>query len=195
MQALGMIEVYGYLAAVEALDSALKAANVSLLDTVSVKGGIVSVLVIGDVGAVKAAVDASSAAAERVGKVLSVHVIPRPDGDVIKMLKKDIQHGPTPPDPPKPQDPPKPPKTDEPKPPFINDGPQITNEGLKEEEKEPDLTNDNDEFKNSLQDMTVEKLRTMARQLKIKSMSKKEIRFAKKEELIDAIEQHKRQER
>ena len=73
-----MIEVYGYLAAVEALDSALKAANVSLTDVVKVRGGLVTVMVEGDVGAVKAAVDASAAAAGRVGTVVSVHVIPRP---------------------------------------------------------------------------------------------------------------------
>ena len=66
MNALGMIETYGYLAAVEALDSALKAANVSLVDVTKVKGGLVTVMVEGDVGAVKAAIDASAAAAERV---------------------------------------------------------------------------------------------------------------------------------
>lgn len=89
MKALGMIEVYGYLAAVEALDSALKAANVSLVDVVCVKGGLVTVLVDGDVGAVKAAMDASSAAADRVGRIVSVHVIPRPADSVIQMLKRE----------------------------------------------------------------------------------------------------------
>lgn len=89
MKALGMIEVYGYLAAVEALDSALKAANVSLVDVVCVKGGLVTVLVDGDVGAVKAAMDASSAAADRVGRIVSVHVIPRPAHSVIQMLKRE----------------------------------------------------------------------------------------------------------
>ena len=78
MKALGMIEVYGMVTAIEALDAALKAANVNRLSVEIVKGGIVTVLVTGDTGAVKAAVDASAAAAERVGKVLSVHVIPRP---------------------------------------------------------------------------------------------------------------------
>ena len=66
MKALGMIEVYGYLTAVEALDSALKAANVTRLDVVKVRGGLVTVLVEGDVGAVKAAMDASAAAAEQL---------------------------------------------------------------------------------------------------------------------------------
>ena len=87
MKALGMIEVYGYLTAVEALDSALKAANVTRLDVVKVRGGLVTVLVEGDVGAVKAAMDASAAAAERIGTVVSVHVIPRPASDVERMLK------------------------------------------------------------------------------------------------------------
>ena len=86
MQALGMIEVYGYLTAVEALDSALKAANVSRLGVEKVRGGLVTVLVEGDVGAVKAAMDASAAAAERVGTVISVHVIPRPHDEVEGIL-------------------------------------------------------------------------------------------------------------
>jgi ethanolamine utilization protein EutM len=86
MKALGMIEVYGYLAAVEALDSALKAANVTMVDVVLVQGGLVTVLITGDVGAVKAAMDASRMAAERVGKVISVHVIPRPSERIEKML-------------------------------------------------------------------------------------------------------------
>jgi len=86
MKALGMIEVYGYLAAVEALDSALKAANVTMVDVVLVQGGLVTVLITGDVGAVKAAMDASRTAAERVGRVISVHVIPRPSERIEKML-------------------------------------------------------------------------------------------------------------
>src|SRR5699024_7081286 len=86
MKALGMIETYGLVAAVEALDSALKAANVSLADMERVKGGRVTVLVEGDVAAVKAALDASQAAAERVGSVENVQVIPRPDPSVGQML-------------------------------------------------------------------------------------------------------------
>ena len=69
MKALGMIELYGYLAAVEALDSALKAANVSSLGATKVGGGLVTVMVEGDVGAVKASMDAAARAAERVGEV------------------------------------------------------------------------------------------------------------------------------
>lgn len=94
MNALGMIETYGYLAAVEALDSALKAANVSLVDAVKVKGGLVTVLIEGDVGAVKAAVDAAAAAAERVGAVVAIHVIPRPAEEVRRMLAARGSKGP-----------------------------------------------------------------------------------------------------
>ena len=86
MQALGMIEVYGYLTAVEALDSALKAANVSRLGVEKVRGGLVTVLVEGDVGAVKAAVESGSTAASRLGELVATHVIPRPHTDVEKIL-------------------------------------------------------------------------------------------------------------
>ena len=88
MQALGLIELYGMVTAIEALDSALKAANVRLQDMTIVKGGLVTVTVLGDVGAVKAAMDASAAAAERVGELISVHVIPRPHEEVEFILPK-----------------------------------------------------------------------------------------------------------
>ena len=86
MKALGMIEVYGRVGAIEGLDSALKAANVSLVNMIRVGGGLTSVFVEGDVGAVKASIDAAAAAAERVGKLISAHVIPRPDVAVREML-------------------------------------------------------------------------------------------------------------
>lgn len=86
MKALGMIEVYGRVGAIEGLDSALKAANVSLVNMIRVGGGLTSVFVEGDVGAVKASIDAAAAAAERVGKLISAHVIPRPDTAVREML-------------------------------------------------------------------------------------------------------------
>ena len=86
MKALGMIEVYGRVGAIEGLDSALKAGNVSLVNMIRVGGGLTSVFVEGDVGAVKASIDAAAAAAERVGKLISAHVIPRPDAAVRKML-------------------------------------------------------------------------------------------------------------
>ena len=80
--ALGMIETKGLIPAIEAADQMLKAANVTLCGKEHVTGGYVAVMVRGDVGAVKASVDVGSAAAQRVGEVVSIHVIPRPHGDV-----------------------------------------------------------------------------------------------------------------
>ena len=85
-QALGMIETKGLVGSVEAADAMVKAANVRLIGTVQVGGGLVTVMVRGDVGAVKAAVDAGAAAASRVGELISTHVIPRPHEDVEKIL-------------------------------------------------------------------------------------------------------------
>ena len=86
MQALGMIETKGLVGSVEAADAMVKAANVTLAGKVLVGGGLVTVMVRGDVGAVKAAVDAGAAAAERVGELISIHVIPRPHSDVEMIL-------------------------------------------------------------------------------------------------------------
>lgn len=86
MQALGMIETKGLVASVEAADAMVKAANVTLIGKVHVGGGLVTVMVRGDVGAVKAATDAGAAAAERVGELISVHVIPRPHNEVEYIL-------------------------------------------------------------------------------------------------------------
>jgi len=86
--ALGMIETRGLVAAIEAADAMVKAANVHLLGKVHVGGGIVSVFVTGDVGAVKAATEAGATAAQRVGELLSVHVIPRPHQELDGILPK-----------------------------------------------------------------------------------------------------------
>jgi ethanolamine utilization protein EutM len=84
--ALGMIETKGLVGAIEAADAMMKAANVSLIGKVQVGGGLVTVMVRGDVGAVKAATEAGAEAAQRVGEFLSVHVIPRPHSDIEKIL-------------------------------------------------------------------------------------------------------------
>ena len=81
-EALGMIETKGLVGAIEAADAMVKAANVTLIGKEFVGGGLVTVMVRGDVGAVKAATDAGAAAAQRVGELLSVHVIPRPHAEV-----------------------------------------------------------------------------------------------------------------
>ena len=85
-EALGMVETRGFVGAVEAADAMVKAANVTLIGKVQVGGGLVTVLVRGDVGAVKAATDAGAASAEKVGELVSVHVIPRPHTDVETLL-------------------------------------------------------------------------------------------------------------
>lgn len=85
-EALGMVETKGLVGAVEAADAMVKAANVKLIGKELVGGGLVTVMVRGDVGAVKAATDAGAAAAQRVGELLSVHVIPRPHNDVETIL-------------------------------------------------------------------------------------------------------------
>ena len=85
-QALGMVETRGLVAAVEAADSMLKAANVTLVGTEKIGSGLVSVMVRGDVGAVKSAVEAGASNASRLGELVATHVIPRPHGDVEKIL-------------------------------------------------------------------------------------------------------------
>ena len=84
--ALGMVETKGLIGSVEAADAMVKAANVTLIGKEYIGAGYVTVLVRGDVGAVKAATDAGAAAARRVGELVSVHVIPRPHGDVERIL-------------------------------------------------------------------------------------------------------------
>lgn len=86
MIALGMVETRGLIGAIEAADAMVKAANVELIGSEYVGGGFVTVMVRGDVGAVKAATDAGAAAARRVGELASVHVIPRPHTDVEMIL-------------------------------------------------------------------------------------------------------------
>ena len=85
-QALGMIETKGLVASIEAADAMVKAANVTLIGKEHVGGGLVTVMVRGDVGAVKSAVEAGSAAASKLGELIAVHVIPRPHSDVEKIL-------------------------------------------------------------------------------------------------------------
>ncbi len=85
-EALGMVETRGLVGAIEAADAMVKAANVKLIGKEKVGSGLVTVMVRGDVGAVKASVDAGAAAAKRVGELVSVHVIPRPHDDVEDIL-------------------------------------------------------------------------------------------------------------
>ncbi len=86
LEALGMVETRGLVAAIEAADAMVKAANVELIGTEKIGSGLVSVMVRGDVGAVKAATEAGSAAGAKLGEIVATHVIPRPHADVEKIL-------------------------------------------------------------------------------------------------------------
>lgn len=83
-EAIGMIETKGYIGSVEASDAMVKAANVKLMKTIPIGGGLITVLCSGDVGSVKAAVDAGAKAAGRVGELVSSHILARPHDDLVK---------------------------------------------------------------------------------------------------------------
>lgn len=87
-KAMGMIETKGLIGSIEAADAMVKAAHVEIIKQEMIDGGIVTILVEGDVGAVQAAVDAGKQAASRVGELLAAHVIPRPDEQVAKLFEK-----------------------------------------------------------------------------------------------------------
>jgi ethanolamine utilization protein EutM len=88
-EAIGMIETRGLVGSIEAADAMVKAANVTLMGEERIGGGFITVIVKGDVGAVKAAVDAGAAAAKRVGELVSVHVIPRPHPELDMILPQE----------------------------------------------------------------------------------------------------------
>ena len=185
MNALGMIETRGLVASIEAADAMVKAASVTLISKTHVGGGLVTVMVEGDVGAVKAATDAGAAAAERVGELISVHVIPRPAADVAHILDRRPEPKPEPePEPPAPEPEPEP-EVPEPEPEEA-----AHTEEMKEEQPEEvnaekmDLSELTPE---ALGKMTVAKLRIVARELGTTGMSRRDVRFAKKENLIERI--------
>lgn len=185
MNALGMIETRGLVASIEAADAMVKAASVTLISKTHVGGGLVTVMVEGDVGAVKAATDAGAAAAERVGELISVHVIPRPAADVAHILDRRPE--------PKPEPEPEPPASEpEPEPEVPDPEPEEAahTEEMKEEQPEeaPAEKMDLSELTpEALGKMTVAKLRIVARELGTTGMSRRDIRFAKKEDLIERI--------
>lgn len=202
MKALGMIEVYGRIGAIEGLDSALKAANVSLVNMVRVGGGFTSFFIEGDVGAVKAAIDAAEASAGRVGSVVSSHVIPRPDQLVRNLLNMNQQLSPK--DQKSTDN-----KTDKENVDNSIEGKSISENNSKEKTFLPDKDDDDLEKKldtiveKKLEDndnavanatkydkyeaLTVAELRKVARDIEALNLTKQEIKFAKKKELLDAI--------
>ena len=182
MKALGMIETKGLVAAVEAADAMVKAANVSLQCKEHVGGGLVTVMVRGDVGAVKAAVDAGAAAAERVGTLISVHVIPRPHAELEEILGElpppDAKPAPEPPVQPEPEPEPEP-VEQEPAGPEAEEAPAQPEAPIPEGTEE--LTDE------ALEAMPVVQLRVLARSLNVEGMSRREIRDAKKDQLLTEI--------
>lgn len=186
--ALGLIETYGYTGAIEAADVCLKAANVSLIACKKVRGGLVTVEIRGDVGAVKAAIDAAEAAVPRVGKLISTHVIPRPAQDVEAILDKprnkrsDIN------------------KTNNSsvKEKKLDNKPndnEIAPEKTVAQEKEKKRSSkevkegegNNNNLEDKLWDMKVVELRSMARDIDNIELSNNDIKYARKEELVNAI--------
>lgn len=203
MKALGLIELLGYVPAVVALDTALKTAEVSFQQISKIDKGIVSLTVTGDVSAVQAAMDAAAAAAEQVGQVLYVHVIARPHDEVDEMLTPPpaVPQAPThqPPSAPDDSDDSEE-KTEEPAEPEVSvtEQPQENEQGSSAEE----LAEPSEALKAQmetltvevLEGMTVKELRTIARDLNITNMTRKEIRFGKKEDLIASICKYLEQE-
>lgn len=169
--ALGMIETRGMLGAVEAADAAVKAAAVSLVGVRKVSGGVVTVFVTGDVGAVRAAVDGAAAATARLGIACVAHVIPRPAPEVGDLLvPENPQSGDRPPRP-LPEGPRERPKGSDP---ALEEPPEAP-AGASEQKGAPG---------GDLEGMTVMELRRLARRVGIDSMNKRQIRFAGKAELI-----------
>lgn len=211
MKALGMIETRGLVAAIEAADAMVKAANVTLTEKEHVGGGLVTVMVRGDVGAVKAATDAGAAAAERVGELVSVHVIPRPHQeleDILGPKDPDVPAVPPVSPPEKEEQPPltapqqeaeaaeepESPEETAPTPepaqeaaPAADAETEAAEEVPAEEESEEAPLAPEDLSPENLANMTVVKLRSVARRMNVDNMTRREIRYANKEDLILAI--------
>lgn len=177
MEALGLIELFGVVPAVEALDAALKAADVKRQSFTRVHGGLVTVTVTGEVAAVQAAMDAAAAAAGRVGEVLSVHVIPRPAEGIESILDE-------------PQEP-----CQRPKKPKAAPKPKAELPAKAEIPKKSAAPAIGGELSmTELEAMSVVKLRAAARDMGLSTMSKREIRDAKRDELLEAIRKFRERE-
>ncbi|MEK9137901.1 MAG: BMC domain-containing protein [Bacteroidota bacterium] len=171
--ALGMVETRGLVGSIEAADVMVKTANVHILGTEYIRNGLVTVEIIGDVAAVRAAVDAASAAAARVGQVVSTHVIPRPAADVESILKKIPKPIATEAEPQKAE--PKPKKEKPSK--TLSDQQTPTTSGFV-------AGGDIDEYRKQLEAMTVPQLRTVARNEGGLGIAGRQISKANKEQLI-----------
>ncbi len=207
MRALGMIETRGLVAAIEAADAMVKAANVTLTTKEHIGGGLVTVMVRGDVAAVKAATDAGAAAAERVGELVSVHVIARPHEELEEVLGPKgpaVSSGDFPEPRSSDQEPAKNEQVPVSEPPEeasadqeaeaaeetaieAEESVEETDESAAEVESGDALVALEELTPENLANMKVTKLRSVARQLNVDSMTRKEIRFANKATLIKAI--------
>lgn len=182
MNALGMIETRGLVCAIEAADAMLKAASVELVSKTNIGSGLITIMVTGDVGAVKAATDAGAAAADSIGELISVHVIARPADDIENLIlikkknKKQNQE----------DDCQRDYQTQETVLQVETEQQEIELEHQQEKTVSKDF---NIKFatKDELSKMTVSQLRTVARSLPNISMSNHDIRFARKEDLIENI--------
>jgi len=160
--ALGLIETKGLVGSIEAADVMVKTANVHLLGTEYIKNGLVTVQIVGEVAAVKAAVDAASAAAARVGQLISTHVIPRPAEDIESILRKPSTAG------------------------GGAKAPQLASED--QEKSFSTLASlDDEEYLSQLTKMTVHQLRTLARETSGLGIAGREISKANKERLISEL--------
>lgn len=155
--ALGMIETKGLVAAIEAADTACKAANVKLIGKEYIGGGYVTIKIIGEVAAVKAAVDAGATSAQRVGELISVHVIPRPIDDLEMLIypEKISKH-------------------------ISNDPSHFDTIELPE-------TRSPEELRSYLENLSVMQLRSLARKIEEIDLTGREISKATKDELIEKI--------
>ena len=163
--ALGMVETRGLVGSIEAADVMVKTANVTLLGTEYIRNGLVTVQVIGEVAAVKAAVDAGAAAARKVGELVSTHVIPRPSDEIEDILSQRASRAAEP-----------------------GTTPGETLPDVPEEEEFDFVASDDDvEFRSQLDAMTVHQLRSLARNTDGLSIQGREISMANKDVLIHEL--------
>jgi microcompartment protein CcmL/EutN len=165
--ALGMVETRGLVGSIEAADVMVKTANVALLGAEYIGNGLVTVEVIGEVAAVKAAVEAGAAAARRVGQLVSTHVIPRPSDEIENILKQRT---------------PVPPLSES----LPTEAPPDTPEG-EDEEFDFVASDDDAEYSSQLDAMTVHQLRTLARDTEGLAIQGREISMANKDVLIHEL--------
>lgn len=192
--ALGLIETYGYVGAVEAADAALKAADVSLVDLVKVRGGIMTLTLKGEVSAVKASVDAGAASAERLGVLLTSHVIARLDEEVWSIVERKLEDPEDDPDPSNKKEEEKKEPIEEEKPlkgkESVSSGADDPSPLLGENEpteREKNLPKEEKFSMESMRQLKVVELRRIARKLEGIKISKDKIKYANKAELMREI--------